>query len=38
MYVHTHVRAFETWADILDIQFPNFKDGYISQNVGLLAI
>jgi len=32
------VCAFETWADILDIQFPNSKDGYGSQNVGLLAV
>jgi hypothetical protein len=38
MYVHMRVCAFETWAEILDIQFPNFQDGYSSQNVGLLAI
>jgi len=38
MYMYMHVCAFETWAYILDIKFPNFKDGYGSQNVGLLAI
>jgi hypothetical protein len=38
MYVHMHVCAFETWAYILDIKFPTFKDGYGFRNVGLLAI